>query len=83
MSKNIVELVARFKDEASQGLRQLQQAAQQSGQQQVRTAAVAGRSYQQMYTGYARVASISGQQVRQQIGQTVLIQVMQRQRNGV
>ena len=70
MSKNIVELVARFKDEASQGLRQLQQAAQQSGQQQVRTAAAAGRSYQQMHAGYARVASISGQQVRRQISQT-------------
>ena len=70
MSKNIVELVARFKDEASQGLRQLQQVAQQSGQQQVRAATAAGRSYQQMHAGYARVASISGQQVRQQIGQT-------------
>ena len=63
MSKNIVELVARFRDEASAGLRRLRQEAQQTAQQQ-------GRSYQQFYGSYGRMASISGQQVRREIQQT-------------
>ncbi|QMT40002.1 phage tail tape measure protein [Neisseria shayeganii] len=70
MSRNIVELIARFRDNASQGLRRLERETQRTAQMQSRAWAQAGRQHQQIYGAYARLGIRSEHQIRREIQQT-------------
>lgn len=63
---NTVELIARFKDQASQGLRKLRQETAQTSQAQVRASATA-RQAQMQQSAMARLGIRSEQQIRREI----------------
>ena len=67
MSSNTLELVAKFKDNASQGLRRLLTESQRAATGQARVWAQAGRQRQQAISAYHRLGIRSEQQIRREI----------------
>lgn len=67
MSSNTLELVAKFKDNASQGLRRLLTESQRAATGQARAWAQAGRQRQQAISAYQRLGIRSEQQIRREI----------------
>ena len=67
MSSNTLELVAKFKDNASQGLRRLLTESQRAATGQARVWAQAGRQRQQAISAYQRLGIRSEQQIRREM----------------
>lgn len=67
MSSNTLELVAKFKDNASQGLRRLLTESQRAATGQARVWAQAGRQRQQAISAYHRLGIRSEQQIRREM----------------
>ncbi len=67
MSSNTLELVAKFKDNASQGLRRLLTESQRAATGQARAWAQAGRQRQQAISAYQRLGIRSEQQIRREM----------------
>ena len=67
MSSNTLELVAKFKDHASQGLRRLLTESQRAATGQARVWAQAGRQRQQAISAYQRLGIRSEQQIRREM----------------
>lgn len=67
MSSNTLELVAKFKDNASQGLRRLLTESQRAATGQARVWAQAGRQRQQAISTYQRLGIRSEQQIRREM----------------
>lgn len=67
MSSNTLELVAKFKDNASQGLRRLLTESQRAATGQARAWAQAGRQRQQAISAYQRLGIRSEKQIRREI----------------
>ena len=67
MSSNTLELIAKFKDNASQGLRRLMNETERSASAQGRAWAQASRQRQQAINAYQRLGIRSEQQIRREI----------------
>lgn len=70
MSQNVVELVAKFKDNASTGLRRLAAEAAKTSQEQGRAVSSISRQHQQMYSAAGRLGIRTEQQIRREIQRT-------------
>ncbi|MCP2041785.1 hypothetical protein L1281_002401 [Neisseria sp. HSC-16F19] len=70
MSRNLIELVARFQDRASQGLRRLSTETQRAAQAQARSAAVSVRQQSAARAAYARIGIRSEREIQREIERT-------------
>jgi len=70
MSRNTVELVAKFRDEASVGLRRLATEANRTMQIQSRAASSSGRQQQLMHAAAARLGIRTEREIRREIQRT-------------
>ena len=70
MSQHSVELVAKFKDNATPGLRRLAAEAEKTGSRQLQKAAAVKLKHQEMYSATARLGIRTEHQIRREIQQT-------------
>ncbi|OSI25059.1 phage tail tape measure protein [Neisseria dumasiana] len=70
MSRHTVELVAKFKDNATPGIRRLAAEAEKTGNQQLRKAAAVKLKHQELYSTTARLGIRTEHQIRREIQQT-------------
>lgn len=70
MSQHSVELVAKFKDNATPGIRRLAAEVEKTGNQQLRKAAAVKLKHQEVYSAAARLGIRTEHQIRREIQQT-------------
>lgn len=70
MSRNTIELVAKFRDDASVGLRRLATEANRTMQIQSRAASSSGRQQQLMHAAAARLGIRTEREIRREIQRT-------------
>ena len=70
MSQHSVELVAKFKDNATPGLRRLAAEAEKTGSRQLQKAAAVKLKHQEMYSATARLGIRTEHQIRREIQRT-------------
>ena len=70
MSQHSVELVAKFKDNATPGIRRLAAEAEKTGNQQLRKATAVKLKHQEVYSAAARLGIRTEHQIRREIQQT-------------